>query len=156
MRWTRYHFCWPHWHHWHWKTFERKHERHLNESKVHSNKSGTTEFAKNVYKFLLQQDWYSADNRGNIALGSEKSSTVLGVSNSIPQHNIHYEVSQSDSFRKSGHTSIREDQIFKEPHDIPLNLNRGALPEPRKALENIRRKNINRLIFAKLNKFSAE
>ena len=31
-------------------------ERHLNESKVHLNKSGTTEFAKNVFEFLLQQD----------------------------------------------------------------------------------------------------
>ena len=47
-------------------------ERHLNESKVHLNKSGTIEFAKNVYEFLLQQDRYSADNRGNIALGQEK------------------------------------------------------------------------------------
>ena len=31
-------------------------ERHLNESKVHLNKSGTKEFAKNVFKLLLQQD----------------------------------------------------------------------------------------------------
>ena len=31
-------------------------ERHLNESKVHLNKSGTIEFAKNVFEFLLQQD----------------------------------------------------------------------------------------------------
>ena len=31
-------------------------ERHLDESKVHLNKSGTTDFAKNVCKFLLQQD----------------------------------------------------------------------------------------------------
>ena len=31
-------------------------ERHLNESKVHLNKSRTIEFAKNVFKFLLQQD----------------------------------------------------------------------------------------------------
>ena len=31
-------------------------ERHLNESKVHLNKSGTIEFAKNVCEFLLQQD----------------------------------------------------------------------------------------------------
>ena len=29
-------------------------ERHLNESKVHLNKSGTIEFAKNVCEFLLQ------------------------------------------------------------------------------------------------------
>ena len=58
-------------------------ERHLNESKVHLNKSRTIEFAKNVYEFLLQQDRYSADNRGNIALGHEKSSTILGVINSI-------------------------------------------------------------------------
>ena len=43
------------------------------------------------------------------------------------------------------------DQIFKEPHEIPSNLNGGALPEPRKAVENIRRKNINRLFFAQLN-----
>ena len=31
-------------------------ERHLNENKVHLNKSRTIEFAKNVCKFLLQQD----------------------------------------------------------------------------------------------------
>ena len=30
--------------------------RHLNESKVHSNKSRTIEFAKNVCEFLFQQD----------------------------------------------------------------------------------------------------
>ena len=126
-------------------------ERHLKESKVHLNKSGTIEFTKDVCKFLLQQDCYSADNSGNIALGSKKSSTVLGVSNSIPEHNIHYEVSRSDSFCNSGHKSVREDQTFKEPHEIPSNLNRGALPEPRKALENICSKNINRLIFAQLN-----
>ena len=61
------------------------------------------------------------------------------------------EVSQSDSFRNPGHKSVLEDQIFKEPQEIPSNLNRGALPEPRKALENILRKNINRLILAQLN-----
>ena len=43
------------------------------------------------------------------------------------------------------------DQILKEPNEIPSNLKRGALPEPHKALENIRRRNINRLIFAQLN-----
>ena len=31
-------------------------ERHFNESKVHLNKSGTIEFAKNACEFLLQQD----------------------------------------------------------------------------------------------------
>ena len=40
---------------------------------------------------------------------------------------------------------------MKEPNEIPSNLKRGALPEPHKALENIRRRNINRLIFAQLN-----
>ena len=48
-------------------------ERHLNESKVHLNKSATIEFAKNIYEFLFQQDWYSADNSGIITLGNEKS-----------------------------------------------------------------------------------
>ena len=48
-------------------------ERHLNESKVHLNKSETIEFAKNVCEFSLQQNWYSADNSGNTALGSKKS-----------------------------------------------------------------------------------
>ena len=51
----------------------------------------------------------------------------------------------------SGHKSIRGDQIFKEPNEILSNLNTGALPEPHKALENIRLKNINRLISAQLN-----
>ena len=46
------------------------------------------------------------------------------------------------------------DQILKEPNEIPSNLKRGALPEPHKALENIRCRNINRLIFAQLNKNS--
>ena len=90
-----------------------------------------------------------ADNSGNTALGSEKSLAVSGVSNSIPEHS--HEVSQPDSFRNSGNKSVRGDQILKEPNEIPSNLNRGALPEPHKALENIRRKNINRLIFAHLN-----
>ena len=40
---------------------------------------------------------------------------------------------------------------MKEPNEIPSNLNRGALPEPHKALENMHRKNINRLIFSQLN-----
>ena len=60
-------------------------------------------------------------------------------------------VSQPDSFCNSGNKSVRGNQILKEPNEIPSNLNRGALPEPHKALENIRRKNINRLIFAQLN-----
>ena len=67
-------------------------ERHLNESKVHLNKSGTIAFAKNIFKFLFQQDWYSADNSSNTGLGSGKSSTVSEVSNSIPKHS--HEVSQ--------------------------------------------------------------
>ena len=124
-------------------------ERHLNESKVHLNKSGTIEFAKNVFEFLLQQDWYSADDSGNTALGSEKSLTVLGVSNPIPEHS--HEVSQPDSFCNSGKKSVRGDEILKELNEIPSNLHRGALPEHLKALENIRRKNINRLIFAQLD-----
>ena len=41
--------------------------------------------------------------------------------------------------------------FFKEPYEIPSNLNRGTHPESHKALENIPRKNINRLIFAQLN-----
>ena len=120
-------------------------ERHLNKSKVYLNNSGIIEFAKNACEFLLQQDWYSADNNGNTALGSKKSSTISGVSDSIPEHS--HEISQSDSF----HKSVQGDQIFRDPHEISSNLNRGALPEPHKALENIRRKNINRLIFAQLN-----
>ena len=56
-----------------------------------------------------------------LPLSSEKSSNVLGVSNSIPEHS--HEVSQSDSFRKSGHNSVRGDQIFKEANEIPSNFN---------------------------------
>ena len=89
-------------------------ERYLHESKVYLSKSGTIEFAKNVCEFLLQQYWYSADNSGNTAIGSEKSSTVSGVSNSMPEHN--HGVSQWDSFRNSGHKSVRGYQIFKESH----------------------------------------
>ena len=61
-----------------------------------------------------------------------------------------HEVGQPDSFRNSGNKSVREDQILKEPNETPSNLDRGALPEPHKALENILHKNINRLIFAQL------
>ena len=84
-----------------------------------------------------------------LPLSSEKSSNVLGVSNLIPE--LSHEVSQSDSFRNSGHKSVRGDQILKEPKEIPSNLIRGALSEPHKALENIRRKNSNRLIFVQLS-----
>ena len=99
----------------------------------------------------MQLDWYSADNSGNTASGSEKSSTVSEVINSILEHNIHHKVSQSDSFRNSCYKSVRGDQIFKKPPEIPSNLNRWALPQPHKASENIRCRNINRLIFAQLN-----
>ena len=56
-------------------------EGHLNQSKVHLNKSEIIEYGKNVCEYLLLQDWYSADNTGNIALESEKRSIVLGVNN---------------------------------------------------------------------------
>ena len=65
---------------------------------------------------------------------------VLGVSSSIPEYNIHHDVSHSGSFRNSGHKSVREDLTFNEPNEIQSNLNREALTEPRKALENIRHK----------------
>ena len=61
-------------------------ERHLNKSKVHLNKSGIIEFAKNACEFLLRLDWYSADDSGNNGWGSKKSSTVSGVTNSISEH----------------------------------------------------------------------
>ena len=67
----------------------------------------------------------------------------------MPEHS--HEVSQPDSFRNSGNKSVRGNQILKEPNEIPSNLNREALPEPHKALENIRRKYINRLIYAQLH-----
>ena len=67
----------------------------------------------------------------------------------MPQHS--HEVSQPDSFRTSGKKSVRGDQTLKELNEIPSNLNRGALPEHHKALENIRRENINRLILAQLD-----
>ena len=47
-------------------------KRYLNENKVPLNKPGAIEFAKNVCEFLLPQDWYSADNSGNMALGIKK------------------------------------------------------------------------------------
>ena len=43
-------------------------ERHLNESKVHLNRSGTIEFAENVCEFFLQYDSYSADNSDDLSL----------------------------------------------------------------------------------------
>ena len=74
---------------------------------------------------------------------------IVWLSNSIPEHS--HEVSQSYSFLNSGYKSVQGDQIFKEPYEIPSNLNRETHPESHKALENIRRKNINRLIFAQFN-----
>ena len=65
---------------------------------------------------MLQQDWCSTDNSGNIALGSEKSLTVSGVNNSITKHN--HNVSPLDSFRNSGNKSVWRDQIFKEQMKI--------------------------------------
>ena len=108
MRRTRYNFCWPQWHQWLWTTF--------NESKIHLSESGTIEFAKNICKFLLQQNWSSADHSGNTALGSEKRLTVSGASNSIPEHNIHHEVRQSNSFCNSGHKWYKwyNKMIFQE------------------------------------------
>ena len=58
---------------------------------------------------------YSTDNSGNTALGSVKSLTVSGVSNSIPEHS--HEVSQPDSFRNSGNKSV-PGQILKEQNEI--------------------------------------
>ena len=57
----------------------------------------------------------------------------------------------SDSFHYPGHKSVREDPILEEPHEIPSNHNKEILTDQLKALENIRRKNINRLISAQLN-----
>ena len=51
------------------------------------------EIAKNVCEFLLQQDWYSADNSGNITWGSKKILAVLEVSNSTSEHKIHHKIS---------------------------------------------------------------
>lgn len=44
-----------------------------------------------------------------------------------------------------------EDPIFEEKHKHPVNLNREFIHDPRKGLENIRHKNMKRLIFEKLN-----
>ena len=55
--------------------------------------------------------------------------------NSISEHNNHHEVRRSDSFHHSSHKSVREDPISEEPREIPSNLDRGALPDPHKALE---------------------
>ena len=47
-------------------------EKHLNESKVHLNKSGTSNLLKMFADFHCSRIDDSADNSGNIALGSEK------------------------------------------------------------------------------------
>ena len=54
-----------------------------------------------------------------MALGSKKSSTVVGVSDSIFEHNVHHVVSLSDFFRYAGQKSVREVPIFQEPREIP-------------------------------------
>ena len=40
------------------------------------NKPGAIEIAKNFWRFLLKQDWCSADITGNISLGGEKDPTA--------------------------------------------------------------------------------
>ena len=60
----------------------------------------------------------------------------------MSEHDFHHEVLQSDSFRTFGHKSVREDPIFKEPNEIPSNINTEVLSDTCKALENIRHKSI--------------
>ena len=98
----------------------------------------------------MWQDLYSASNGGNISLGTENVLTTFGVSNSVSEENIHLEVSQSDSFRDSGHKPVAENSFFERMHKILSNLNREMLLDPRNALENIHHKNINKLISAQL------
>ena len=98
----------------------------------------------------MWQNLYSASNGGNISLGTENVLTTFGVSNSVSEENIHLEVSQSDSFRDSGHKPVAENSFFERMHKILSNLNRKMLLDPRNALENIHHKNINKLIFAQL------
>ena len=89
--------------------------------------SVTIEFGKNLSGFLLLQDLYSTDNSYNVLLKNEKGSTGTecwnGVSNSISEHNIYQEVSQSDSFSNAGHNSVLQDPIFDKLQNIPSNLN---------------------------------
>ena len=47
-------------------------KRYFKESKFNLNKSGAVEFAKSVFKYLLQQDSYSADNSGIKILEKDK------------------------------------------------------------------------------------
>ena len=61
-------------------------------------------------------------------------------------------INQREYFCNPGNKSVQGDQILKELNEILSNPNRGAPPESHKALVvNIRRKNINRLVFAQLN-----
>ena len=59
------------------------------------------------------------------------------------------EISLSDSFSNSVYKVVVEDPFFI--HKILSNLNGEHLLDPRKALENMHHKNINRLLYAKLN-----
>ena len=95
------------------------------------------------------QDWCCTGNNDNVFLWNKKGSIVSGVSNSISEHNIYQEVNQSGSFSNYGHKFVRGCPIFEEPHKIPSNLYEEILI--RKALENIRPKNINTLRLAQLN-----
>lgn len=49
---------------------------------------------------------------------------------------------QLDCFCNSDHKPVREDPIFKEPYEIPSNLNREVLPDPPKSFEDMCRKAI--------------
>ena len=63
-------------------------ERHSNKRKLNLNKLGAVKFAKNVCEFLMQQDWYGANNSAN--RNRKDFDSVLEVSNSICEHNIHH------------------------------------------------------------------
>ena len=88
-----------------------------------------------VITVLVTRERKCTNTNSVSALGSEISSIILGISNSISRHNFHHKVSQSDSFRNCVRNSVREDPIFKKPREIPSNLNREVLPDPCKALE---------------------
>ena len=63
--------------------FTINNEKSFSKSKIHFKKPEAIEFAKNICEFLLMQDWYSADNSGNIFLRNEKGSPVFGVNSKM-------------------------------------------------------------------------
>lgn len=78
-----------------------------------------------------------------MSLGNKKGSIAFGVRN---QEKTNLEITQSDSFRNSGHKSEAEDPVFERIHKLWSNLNGIILFDQLETLENMRQEKAKKLI----------